>query len=290
MDQSIERTLVGSDSIPQSKIYGTILGYPQTRFAWFVIAVNFFLIGLATFAPHFSDSAIVNAWFARGPSWTVEGANVLEKQAVFTSACWLLAANLISFLSLFLLNGKAGNLKGTLSGYAEDLGPVELFDRALWWVFALTRVMFVLLVLVIASLIYWGMEKSWLERVSIFTGLFYLLYMLLNDGVAAKAFVHCSRIEPVDRKKVSEELEVQFKDYKKKLLETTKDLSVYSKLVVFVDLPILCALVPIYIQKFYILNHGPYKEGFVMGTIAMHVIAANLIAMAIDLVQYREVR
>lgn len=284
--------VAGRDFSDQAEIHGTLFSPHQTWYVWTVIAVNFLMIGFAMVAPlsQISNSALVTKWFALDACWDVAGVSPEDKQAVFGSACWLLAANCISFFCLILLNAKAGLQRGTLSDFTDSSTPgcpVNRFDRALKWVGVLTLGMFLLLGVIILCILLRGMNRHWMVFVSIFTGGVYIFFLLVNDFIAARAFIYCSKIVPFEDKEVGE-ISVKLKEYKKRLRETRKDLSVYSKLVFFVDIPILVALIPIYSQKI-LLNQGPYKEGFVMGTIAMHVIVANLIGIAIDFVQHKKV-
>jgi hypothetical protein len=284
--------VAGKDFSDNAEIHGTLFSPPQTRYVWMVIGINFLMIAFAMVAPlsQISNSALVAKWFAWDASCVVTGVSAADKQAVFGSACWLLAANCISFFCLILLNAKAGLQRGTLSDFTDSSTPscpVNLFDRALKKVGVLTLGMFLLLGLIILIILFRGMNRRCLEFVSIFTGGVYIFFLLINDFIAARAFIYCSKIVPFEDKQVGE-MSVKLEAYRKRLRETRKDLSVYSKLVFFVDIPILVALIPIYSQKI-LLTHGPYKDGFVMGTIAMHVIVANLIGIAIDLVQHKKV-
>jgi hypothetical protein len=284
--------LAGKGSVPETKVYATVFSKPQTIYGWIVIIINLVFIVLATAAPTYVDSWPIRAWFSWNRAWT-GAVNPIDKQAVLTSAAWLMAANIISFFSLILLNAKSGWQRGSLSGYTKDDNAelrVTRFNRSLLVVFWLTLVMFLFLFVIMISLVIWGTHKGLLNTVSWFTGFGYLGYMLVNDFFAARAFVHCSKIEVIDEAKVSADLRAKYNEYKEKLRETVRDLSVYSKLIWFVDVPILLGLIPIYFLKRSVLWESLYKEGFVMGTIAMHVIAANLISIVIDLVQYREVK
>ena len=282
--------VAGKDFTDQAEIHGTLFSPPQTGYVRMVIGINFLMICFAMLAPLVSDSWLVAKWFALDASWNVGGGSTEEKQAVFGSACWLLAANCISFFCLILLNRKAGQQRGTLSDFTDSStpeSPVNRFDRALKKVGNLTLAMFLLLGVIIVCIILRGMNSYWMYFVSFFTGAVYIFFLLINDFIAARAFIYCSKIVPFEDNQVGE-ISLKLEEYRKRLRETRKDLSVYSKLVFFVDMPILAALIPIYFQKL-ILYHGPYKDGFIMGTIAMHVIVANLSGIAIDLVQHKKV-
>jgi hypothetical protein len=288
----VQKIFTGEESAAQTKVYATAWDWPQTKTAWVIITINLVFVGLATVTPYLMDRPPIQTWLLR-TEWAGSPNEIDQaKQAVAASAAWLLAANAISFLSLILLNARSGKQKGTLSDFAkkESKTHVQRFDRSLTFVFWLTLGMFLFLLLVMVSVIAWGTNRAWLDYVALFTGFVYIGYMLINDSFAARAFVHCSRIEPVESAKVTDDLQAGYTDYRMKLFTTKKDLSAYSKIIWFVDVPILLGLIPLYLQKRYTLLDGLFKEGFVMGTIAMHVIAANLISIVIDLVQYREVK
>lgn len=275
-------------------IYETVLDWPRSNVAWVVISINLFLIIVATLLPSYMDYWPISFWFSSDPAWTGQQVDLVAKHATCVTGAWLLAANLISFLSLFLLNFRSGDQAGTLSDLAtaESAPSVRGFDRMLAVVRVLSYVMLFLLLIAMLFLLLVGSRLQWLHGITWFTGIVYIVYMLVNDGFAARAFTHCSQIQADESNinSLNETQRIHLTNYKIKLWCTKRDLSVYKKLIYFVDLPILIGLIPIYSQKVLIMPDSLYKEGFISGSIAMHVIAANLISIAIDLVQYREVR
>src|SRR6185369_6883458 len=129
-----------------------------------------------------------------------------------------------SFFSLILLNAKSARQRGTLCDFADtskDSSHVDRFDRALMVVAILTLIMFLTLLLVIIALVVCGMNRRVLGAVSIFTGGFFIIFLLFNDYNAARAFVHCSRIQPYKEDQVGD-LQEKLRDYEKRLEETTK--------------------------------------------------------------------
>jgi hypothetical protein len=272
----------------------------NTRIA---ISTNSIVLVLAIFAPLLYNVPLCNGWISSINS----GYNDDQKYSLFVSVVWLFAVNISSLCSLTVVNKDASTQKQQIAGDAMLPDSCEeeaiRLDRNLDRIWRFTECILIILVCVIVSLLFHPTEE-FIHLGALFSSAVYMGLVSINDCFGHLCLDRCLRIkhvaeqqfqtlslERVDTSKISnsavrimiEETIRGRKRFLNKIEELEHDLSFFSRMIVFIDIPIIIGLGIIYAQEYLVLRHGLFRSGFSIGAIAMHIIAANLISIMIGM-------
>ncbi|HKQ04649.1 MAG TPA: hypothetical protein VJ464_05925 [Blastocatellia bacterium] len=218
------------------------------------------------------------------------------EQTIFVTAAWLVATNLSSVVSLFFVNDEASQERGRLirdkAIPSECRQMARRVERKLRFVYSITWVMVLFLVLVIFLLIYHGPSASVIHFATISSGGIYLFVVFLNDLIGHSAIKNCENIKEKTIEELGNLPDGPTKENKKEFLEELNEqivsMSFFTKVVFLVDIPILLGLAIIYCQEYGVLNESVFRLGFATGAIAMHILAANLVSIALSVFVFQE--
>ena len=269
---------------------------------WVAIISNFIILVIATFIPRlYNDNGFFDEWLkVQNPSLSNEA-----KYNMFVSAGWLVAMNISSLCSIFVVNKDASSNKMLIA--RDSSLPHTCSDSAKALDKKLNNIWLFTLIIVFVILGHIGLllakpSGGIIHYMYFFSGAIYMILVSINDFFGHSCVNSCKKIKeeiqeefrrhPIIYSGVEKESEIYYHLHDReesrnnllvKIDDIVKDLSFFSRIIAFIDIPILMGLSIIYIQEYTVLPHGLFREGFATGALAMHIIAANLISIVIGM-------
>lgn len=236
------------------------------------------------------------------PLWTHTG---IAPARATDGMFWLLYANMVSVIAVSLLIFELETLKRKCLGLSFRLDDARVQQRglkapdlskfdesAIKWAINPLLVTFVVSFLVLMVMVFAfvvtlvssfpQLTTRLFVTLTLLTGFLYLSAMTFGDVCARVSYKRCTclLLEKTDKPRQARNEHV-FDDF-------IDALSDYDILIRYVDAPVLLSLGAITLFKFASLgDHDGYHFGFVAGTVAMHIIIANLVSLIIVSIRTR---